>query len=89
MPMKRKNEVTAAPRREASGGNGGDLREQIARKAYELFLTRGRQHGHDLEDWLQAERIVLGVRRPVSSPEMRMVGSRPAAAPNRRRMMDS
>ena len=28
---------------------------QIAERAYALFLERGMQHGHDLEDWLQAE----------------------------------
>jgi DUF2934 family protein len=28
----------------------------IARRAYELFEIRGREHGHDLDDWLQAER---------------------------------
>jgi hypothetical protein len=28
----------------------------IARRAYELYLARGCQHGHDLEDWVQAER---------------------------------
>ena len=31
-------------------------REEIARRAYELFLSRGSQHGGDLEDWLRAER---------------------------------
>ena len=30
--------------------------EEIARRAYELFEQRGRQAGHDLEDWLEAER---------------------------------
>jgi len=30
--------------------------EQIAKRAYELFLARGAEHGHDQEDWLQAER---------------------------------
>src|ERR1044071_911894 len=30
--------------------------EDIARRAYQLFEDRGREHGHDLEDWLQAER---------------------------------
>jgi hypothetical protein len=30
--------------------------EEIARRAYELFLARGGAHGHDLEDWFQAER---------------------------------
>ena len=28
----------------------------IARRAYELYLARGCDAGHDVEDWLQAER---------------------------------
>jgi len=27
----------------------------IAHRAHELFEARGREHGHDLEDWLRAE----------------------------------
>jgi DUF2934 family protein len=30
--------------------------EQISRRAYELFLARGGEHGHHDEDWSQAER---------------------------------
>jgi hypothetical protein len=30
----------------------------IRRRAYELFEERGRQPGHDVEDWLQAEREI-------------------------------
>jgi hypothetical protein len=30
--------------------------DEIARRAYEIFETRGRQHGRDLDDWLRAER---------------------------------
>ena len=29
--------------------------DQIAARAYQLFLQRGRLHGHDMDDWLQAE----------------------------------
>jgi len=29
---------------------------EVARRAYDLFLARGCEHGHDLDDWLQAER---------------------------------
>jgi DUF2934 family protein len=29
--------------------------EDIARRAYELYLERGGQDGHDVEDWLRAE----------------------------------
>ena len=35
----------------------------IARRAYELFETRGCEHGHDWEDWFRAESELL---RPVS-----------------------
>ena len=34
------------------------LEEQIARRAHELWQQRGREHGSDLTDWLQAEREV-------------------------------
>ena len=30
--------------------------EDIARRAYQLFEDRGGEHGHDWDDWLQAER---------------------------------
>jgi hypothetical protein len=32
-----------------------DLQEQIRRRAYELYEQRGRDDGHELDDWLQAE----------------------------------
>ena len=31
-------------------------KDDVARRAYELFLARGRAEGHDVEDWLEAER---------------------------------
>lgn len=35
--------------------------EQIAQRAYELYLARGRVDGHDREDWARAEReLTLG-----------------------------
>jgi len=30
--------------------------EEIAARAYEIYLERGETHGNDVEDWLQAER---------------------------------
>ena len=29
--------------------------DKIRRRAYEIYLERGGEPGHDLEDWLQAE----------------------------------
>ena len=36
----------------ASGVTEGD----IARRAFELYCDRGREDGHDVDDWLNAER---------------------------------
>ena len=34
------------------------INELVAKKAYELYEKRGGSHGNDIEDWLQAEKIV-------------------------------
>jgi HSP20 family protein len=36
-----------------------DLSESISQRAYELFTAQGKDHGHDLEDWFQAEAELL------------------------------
>ena len=33
-------------------------KKQIEARAYELYLQRGCEHGHDVEDWLTAEKEV-------------------------------
>ena len=33
--------------------------ERISKKAYELWEVRGRRQGRELEDWLDAEAIVM------------------------------
>jgi Protein of unknown function (DUF2934) len=35
-----------------------ELYARVARKAYELYQERGEDAGHDLDDWLTAERLV-------------------------------
>jgi hypothetical protein len=35
------------------------LRGEVERRAYQLFIARGCQHGRDIEDWLTAERELL------------------------------
>jgi hypothetical protein len=39
-------------------------------RAYHLFEQRGYEHGHDLEDWLQAEAEVVGKKPSVSVDQM-------------------
>ena len=36
--------------------------EEIAARAYERFLARGQEHGHDLEDWLAAREELVRSR---------------------------
>ena len=37
--------------------------QEAALVAYELFRRRGGAHGHDQEDWIEAERILRSRRR--------------------------
>lgn len=36
--------------------------QEISRRAYEIYLERGAQPGHELEDWLQAERELTAIQ---------------------------
>lgn len=38
--------------------SSNNLQEEIQNLAYQYFLERGSQHGHDQEDWLRAESTV-------------------------------
>jgi Protein of unknown function (DUF2934) len=38
-----------------TGGRERPSRDEIARLAYHFYETRGRRHGHDVDDWLSAE----------------------------------
>jgi Protein of unknown function (DUF2934) len=35
-----------------------ELEEKIRQRAYELYLERGQEHGHDVEDWMRAEQEI-------------------------------
>jgi Protein of unknown function (DUF2934) len=35
-------------------------REDIERSAFQIFMARSREHGHDIADWLAAERELRG-----------------------------
>lgn len=39
-----------------------EVEEKIRKKAYELYLKRGGQHGRSWDDWLEAERLVKSGR---------------------------
>jgi len=46
-----------------------ELTEELIRvRAYHFYENRGREPGHDLEDWLEAEAEVFG-KKPAASAE--------------------
>jgi hypothetical protein len=42
-----------------SSGNGPAPNDSVAQRAYQRYEERGREHGRDLDDWLEAERELL------------------------------
>jgi Protein of unknown function (DUF2934) len=67
--MRRKGQ---APAENYESDGQVDLRELIARRAYEIFEERGMRHGDDVNDWLRAEAEVKSAlrvekRRPVAA----------------------
>ena len=57
--------IRGTPRRRAAKASDVDpmigglsSHEEVARRAYEIFLNRGGGHGRDFDDWLEAEREV-------------------------------
>jgi len=63
--------------------NPTDLEEQVRQRAYELYETRGREHGHDREDWLQAEAEIVGSRATATAIEEAEAGTRTRQAETR------
>jgi hypothetical protein len=54
-----------------------DIQEQVRLRAYELYEQRGREDGHDVEDWLQAELELLppGVKRQLDPHGAKLVAA--------------
>jgi hypothetical protein len=46
--------------RSTSATNNQPSREDIAARAYQIYLERGGINGNDQDDWLQAERELTG-----------------------------
>ncbi|MEW6569633.1 MAG: DUF2934 domain-containing protein [Nitrospirota bacterium] len=46
-----------------------DLSEEIAKVAYDLYEKRGKTNGHDFDDWIKAEKIVLERYKEIGKSE--------------------
>lgn len=64
--------------------------EQIEARAYELYLERGREDGHDMEDWIAAETELTQRGKEVQAifeqeePESKKLGYAAAASSRRK-----
>jgi hypothetical protein len=59
-----KSEYEATEKTNPASAATSITEEQIAKVAYSLFEARGGEHGHDLEDWFEAERSLQSGRPP-------------------------
>lgn len=60
---RRNDNVVTMPTLDAPGAPSAqtDVSDaDVARRAYELYCDRGREDGHDIDDWLNAERKLRG-----------------------------
>jgi DUF2934 family protein len=44
-----------------------EIQDQIRQRAYELYEERGKEDGHELDDWLQAESEVTGKAKAMAA----------------------
>jgi hypothetical protein len=55
--------------RKTNGWSSDDLHARVAKLAYAFYERRGREDGHDVEDWIQAEKTILD---EIASKEQRI-----------------
>ena len=56
MAMNRRRNYAPTKQDDAQNSSHPVDRDETARRAYERYEERGREHGHDLDDWFEAER---------------------------------
>jgi hypothetical protein len=50
---------------------------QIANRAFEIYVSRGGEHGHDVGDWFEAERQLRNELQPRSERQANLDGLAP------------
>jgi hypothetical protein len=60
-----------------------DVTPQIAKRAYELYEQRGRQDGHAVQDWGQAEREIRKTAPQKETRTIQGAGGRSMGKPER------
>jgi hypothetical protein len=75
MPPKKSKAKAPSPTPAPAGVDKGlkDVdKDAVVRLAYDLYVRRGGEHGHDEEDWLMAEQMLLEQKKR-SVPSRRTV----------------
>jgi hypothetical protein len=67
-----------------AGGGPQPEQDEIARRAYELYLQRGSVPGHETDDWLQAEAELSAAAGQSEDRESPPPTRRPESGGNRR-----
>ncbi len=70
-------DVSTAKPDQSSMESADDL---IRVRAYQLYEERGREDGHELDDWLMAESEVLGKKPSASAAAEELPGAKAVAA---------
>ena len=55
---KKHSEATQAKLKNEQLADASIFAQRVEKKAYELYEQRGRQNGHEQEDWFEAEKII-------------------------------
>jgi len=74
--MPKMGTTSSAGLKKPRAAKSAPTREQIALRAYEIYLERGGTPGHELEDWTRAEREL----QQKSSKLSRKIGPKLVAA---------
>lgn len=59
--------------------------DEIAQRAYEIFLQRGCPEGRDMDHWLEAETQLMASRQQASAPPAAKISRETRMQPNARR----
>jgi len=51
-----------------NGANGHITGDDIAKRAYDLYQSRGGGHGADFDDWIEAEKQLKQAQGPEAQP---------------------
>lgn len=72
--IQKRDARTATPATDNPNGSGNQHHQRIATAAFVLFERRGRQAGHELDDWLAAEQQILRGDVPKTFEDVQQMG---------------